>query len=323
MPNPALDPQMQAAIEKMAAAGRALGKPESLAEARRIGLEQRRWFNDDAPRLARIEERVVPGPMRAVPVRLYAPRESATPLPAIVYLHGGGWFSCSNDTHDRILRLLALAADAVVIGVDYCLAPEHKFPRAIQEAQAVLAWVAGHAAEWKLDPERLAFGGCSAGANIVLGALLAMPRPIAERYRAGALFYGCYSPDLDTESCREFGAEGAWLSVKEMRWCWKTYLSAESDRNDPRAVPLRASDETLRTLPPLYLCAAGMDALRDDTLALARRLDALGVPHRLAVRERLGHSFLGFARMVDDARLTLDEAGQFLRQSWAATSKGS
>lgn len=314
---------MQAAIEKMAAAGRALGKPESLADARRIGLEQRRWFNDEAPTLARIEERVVPGPMRAVPVRLYVPRESATPLPAIVYFHGGGWFSCSNDTHDRILRLLALAADAVVIGVDYCLAPEHKFPRAIQEAQAALAWIVGRASEWNLDPERLAFGGCSAGANLALGAWLAMPAPLAARYRAGALFYGAYSPDLDSDSCREFGAEGAWLSVKEMRWCWKTYLASEADRNDPRAAPLRASDEALRHLPPLYLCAAGMDALRDDTLALAKRLDALGVRHRLAVRERLGHSFLGFARMVDDARLTLDEAGHFLRQSWAASTKGS
>lgn len=313
-----LDPQMRAAIDKMAEAGRALGKPQSLAEARRIGLEQRRWFNDDPPALARVEERAIPGPARAVPVRLYVPASTGPgPSPAIVYFHGGGWFSCSNDTHDRIMRLLAIGAGAAVIGVDYCLAPEHKFPRAVREAEAALAWVAGHAADWNLDETRLAFGGCSAGANIALGAMLALPDALARRYKTGALFYGAYDPNLDSESCRAFGTEGAWLSVKEMAWCWKTYLAADADRADPRAAPLRASDDALARLPPLYLCAAGMDALRDDTIRLAARLDAAGVPHELSVRERLGHSFLGFARMVDEARATLTDAGRFLSAAWS------
>jgi len=319
MSNPVLDPQMQAAIDKMAEAARAFGKPQSLADARRIGLGQRRWFNADPPALARVEERTIPGPARPIPVRLYVPHAAAgASMPALVYFHGGGWFSCSNDTHDRIMRHLAIAAGTAVIGVDYCLAPEHKFPRAVIEAQAALAYVAEAESPWGIDPARLAFGGCSAGANIALGAMLALPSATAARYRAGALFYGAYSPELDSESCRRFGADGAWLSVKEMAWCWNTYLARESDRADPRAAPLHAADEALARLPPLFLCAAGMDALRDDTLKLAERLGALGVPHQLSVRERLGHSFLGFARMVDAARATLEDAGKFLARAWSA-----
>ncbi len=319
--SPSLDPQMQAAIDRMAEAGRVFGKPQSLAEARRIGLEQRRWFNDDPPALARVEERKIPSPGREIPVRLYVPHDvGAAPMPALVYFHGGGWFSCSNDTHDRIMRLLAIAAGAAVIGVDYCLAPEHRFPRAVSEAQAALAYVAEADTGWGLDPDRLAFGGCSAGANIALGAMLALPSATAARYRSGALFYGAYSPELDSESCRLYGADGGWLSVKEMAWCWKTYLAREADRADPRAAPLRAADDAMAKLPPLYLCAAGMDALRDDTLTLAGRLSGLGVPHRLSVRERLGHSFLGFARMVDEARATLDDAGRFVAGHWAGAA---
>ncbi len=119
-------PQMAAAIAKYHELGRDLPKAQALAEARANALVQRRWFNADPPKLACIAERAIPGPHRAVPVRLYVPPGAEHAAPAIVYCHGGGWFACSNDTHDRIMRLLAIAARATVIGVDYCLAPENK-----------------------------------------------------------------------------------------------------------------------------------------------------------------------------------------------------
>jgi acetyl esterase len=105
-----------------------------------------------------------------------------------------------------------------------------------------------------------------------------------------------------------------------MAWCWKTYLARETDRADPRAAPLGATDAAMAKLPPLYLCAAGLDALRDDTLTLADRLAGLGVPHQLSVRERLGHSFLGFARMVEEARAALDDAGRFIAGQWTGAA---
>ncbi|MCW5774803.1 MAG: alpha/beta hydrolase fold domain-containing protein, partial [Rhodospirillaceae bacterium] len=135
-------------------------------------------------------------------------------------------------------------------------------------------------------------------------------------------FYGAYDPGLESESCRLFGAEGAWLSVKEMQWCWKTYLGSEADRADPRAAPLRAGDAALKALPPLHLCAAGLDPLRDDTIRLAQRLAGLGMPHELSVRAGLGHSFLGFARMVDEARAALNDAGVFARRQWSMPVEG-
>jgi acetyl esterase len=312
-------PQMAAAIATFDAFGRDLPKAQSLVEARANALVQRRWFNADPPALARVEERTIPGPHRPVPVRLYGPPGVETVAPAIVYCHGGGWFACSNDTHDRIMRLLALAARAAVIGVDYCLAPENKFPKPVEETAAVLNWVAAHAGEWSLDPERLAFAGCSAGANLALGAALSLPNDALARYRAGALFYGAYDPALDSESCRRHGADGAWLSAKEMAWCWRTYLARPEDRADPRAAPLRATDAALAALPPLYLCAADIDPLRDDTVRLAARLGAAGVRHALSLRAGMGHSFLGFARMVDEAGRALQDAADFINAAWAAS----
>lgn len=314
---PDFHPQMQAAIAKFAEAGRGLPKAQSLAEARANALEQRLWFNADAPALARVAERAIPGPHRDIPVRLYMPAESPAPMPAIVYCHGGGWFACSNDTHDRIMRLLALAARAAVIGVDYCLAPENKFPTPVEEAGAVLTWAAARAGDWGLDAGRLAFAGCSAGANLALGAALSLPSAALAQFRAGALFYGAYDPALESESCRRFGADGAWLSVKEMAWCWKTYLARPEDRADPRAAPLRASDAALASLPPLYLCAAEVDPLRDDTVRLAGRLGAAGARHALSLRPGMGHSFLGFARMVDEAGRALQDAADFINAAWA------
>ena len=314
---PDLHPQMAAAIAKYQEVGRALPKAQSLDDARRNALEQRRWFNADPPALARIEERTVPGPHRAIPVRLYVPQGAASPAPAIVYCHGGGWFACSNDTHDRILRLLAIASGAVVIGVDYCLAPENKFPKPVEEVAAVLAWITAQAGEWRLDPERLAFGGCSAGANIVLGAALSLPPETLACFHAGALFYGAYDPELSSDSCRRFGGDGEWLGVKEMAWCWKQYLARDEDRADPRAAPLRAGDAALVRLPPLYLAAAGIDPLRDDTVHLAARLGEAGLHSVLSVREGLGHRFLGFARMVDEARAVLQDAADFVNAAWA------
>jgi acetyl esterase len=315
--NAQFHPEMAAAIGRFEEAGRALGKPQSLADARRIAVEQRRWFNGAAPELARIEERSIPGPHRPIPLRVYWPKEAPRHPGAVVYCHGGGWFSGNNDTHDRIMRLFAIAAGAAVLGVDYCLAPEHKFPRAVEEVAAALRWVAANGAAWGLDPARLAFAGCSAGANLALGAALALPGETLARYRAGALFYGAYDPALASGSCRAFGAEGAWLSTREMAWCWKTYLASESDRADPRAAPLRASDALLARLPPLYLCAAEIDPLRDDTLRLAERLDALGARHRLSVRAGMGHSFLGFAREVGEAARSLADAADFIAMQWS------
>ncbi len=310
-------PQMAAAVAKYHDLGRDLPKAQSLAEARANALAQRRWFNADPPSLARVEERAIPGPYRPVPVRLYVPSGAAQPMPTIVYCHGGGWFACSNDTHDRILRLFALAARAAVIGVDYCLAPENKFPRPVEEAAAALEWMAAHAGAWGLDAGRLAFAGCSAGANLALGAALSLPAGTRARFRAGALFYGAYDPALESESCRRHGAEGEWLSAKEMAWCWKSYLARPEDRVDPRAAPHVAADDALASLPPLYLCAAEFDPLRDDTVRLAGRLGAIGARHALSVRAGMGHSFLGFARMVDEAGRALQDAADFISAAWA------
>ena len=130
--------------------------------------------------------------------------------------------------------------------------------------------------------------------------------------------YQILSDDGKRAAYDRFGAEGEWLSAKEMAWCWKQYLARPEDRADPRAAPLRAEYDALSRLPPLYLCAAGIDPLRDDTVALSARLKGAGVRHVLSVREGMGHSFLGFARMVDEAQAVLQDAAKFIDAAWHA-----
>ena len=306
-----LDPQMAAAMNKMAEIAAALppmtAKP-SPAELRRQMVEEKRFWNDDAPNLYEITEVFIPGTFREVPVRVYRPTPGDE-LPGILYFHGGGWVKGSPDTHDRLMRLLALASGAAVLGVDYALAPEHRFPEPYEESIAVIEGVAGAAGGVRVDPGRLAVSGDSAGANLALAAAIDLRDRRPGLIRAAALFYGVFDSDFDTPSYTEFGDGRFGLSREEMIFFWDLYARAPADRTDPRAASGRAA---LNRLMPVFLAAAELDVLRDDTTRLAEGLEAVGVPHELREYPGVCHGFLGLTRMVDKAVTAIEDAAAFL-----------
>jgi acetyl esterase len=276
-------------------------------------VEARRVFDDGAahwrnglPHMA-MRDFVIPvshGTMRG---RLHVPGPGRLPL--VVFVHGGGWTFGSVDTHGNEIRGLAAASGCAVLGFDYRLAPEHPFPAGLEDTLAALAFAEAGALGEDVDAARFALAGDSAGANLALAALLSRRDAGAAPARAAALFYGCFAPDFDTQSHERLGSGAFMLSSERMRWYWRNFLGAEGDETTSLAAPSRAE---LSGLPPLYLAAAGLDPLLDDTLELSRRLAHAGVAHRCDVVPGVIHGFLRMAAELPAAQTTLETAGEFL-----------
>lgn len=298
-----VDPDMRQAMARSAeiAAEYGLAADRSTltpAQARERMELDRKWWNEERPTLARIVDTRVPGPRRDIPVRLLYPRE-AEDLPVLVYLHGGGWVVGSLETHARSMHLLARASGCVVAAVDYALAPETKFPGAIDETVAVVDFIAASGADWSVDPARLALGGDSAGANLAVGAALALRQRGSSPVKALGLVYGVFGDDFETASYRAFGG-GAWgLTTADMKAYFAHYLSGPADHDDPRAVPMKADVDGL---PPCFLHAAGVDVLRDDSRLFYEKLKAAGVPVEHTEHAGIIHGSMGQTRMVAKAR---------------------
>jgi acetyl esterase len=310
---PVIDPDTAAVL----AAARAATPPNyeaiPLAEGRRIFHELGRGWNEPAPPLPVVQEMTLPGPAGTLKARLYAPRSDAA-LPVLLYLHGGGWTYGSIDSHDRFARLMAQDAGIAVLSLDYRLAPEAPFPAPRDDALAAFAWLEQGKAGALVDATRIAIGGDSAGANLALATTLARRDARAALPRTAVLVYGCYAPSCDSESNRRFGGGDYLLTTARMRWYWKNYLGRDGEAAVNGATPLRVN---LAGLPPLYLNAAGLDPLLDDSLELARRLAAAGVPYRLDVHPGVVHGFMQQTAKVARARAALAAIVDHLKRALA------
>jgi acetyl esterase len=207
--------------------------------------------------------------------RLYLPPRAAAPLPVMVYLHGGGWVAGSVATHDPFCRLLSEAAGVILVSVEYRLAPEHAYPAAVEDTLAAAHWVRAHAAEWGGDPQRLALGGDSAGANLAaVAANRLCAAPEWHVLRALLLLYPVTdSPQASHPSYTE-NATGYGLEAGAMRWFWQQYAPGVSPA-DPESSPLQL--HKLPPLPPTLVATAEYDVLRDEGLAYARKLETSGI----------------------------------------------
>ena len=219
------------------------------------------------------EDRTIPGPAGEIPIRVYTPAGQG-PKPVIVYFHGGGWVIGELDTVDNPLRRIANRTGAVVVSVDYRLAPEHVYPAAFDDSYAATAWVAEHAAELGGDPERVAVSGDSAGGNLAAAVAIAARDRQGPRLAAQLLIYPVTDFDFTTESYGQNG-EGYLLTKGSMQWFWAHYLGAQDLGKDPYACPARADD--LSGLPPAFVATAEFDPLRDEGEAYAANLRIAGV----------------------------------------------
>ncbi|MEU5092742.1 alpha/beta hydrolase, partial [Streptomyces sp. NPDC021356] len=266
-----------------------------------------------ARRLPRVTDRSVPGPAGApeVPVRIYEPVASPTAAPpVVVFFHGGGWVLCGLDTHDGLCRELAARTGAVVVSVDYRLAPEHRFPCAAEDAYAAASWVAAHAARLGWDPGRLAVAGDSSGGNLAAAATLMARDRGGPAIAAHLLAYPVLDHRMATESYRTY-ATGFFHTTAHMRWYWEQYLGQDGDGAHPYASPALASD--LAGLPLAVLVLPECDPLRDDALTYARRLEAAGAAPRVRVWPGTFHGFLGLGGLLPEADQALTQAAYDLR----------
>jgi acetyl esterase len=313
--NDGLDPEIRRFQQWLSAGYAAHADLASVtkAEARRIAEAVRAPLAAGGPTMAATDEATVPG---AVPVRVRIHRPSAeTALPALVYLHGGGWTFFSIATHDRLMREYAQRAGVAVVGVDYALAPEARYPVALRQVASVVAWLRGGGAPG-IDGTRLALGGDSAGANLALAAALHHRHDArATRLRALVLNYGAYRRSIDSPSHRLYSGPEYLLNSTEMLGFWRDYLGDDDAgaADDPLAQPLCASIDNLRGLPPAYLAVAQCDVLHDDSIAMAERLRAAGVPTTCIVYPGTTHGFVEAMSLAAVSRRALDETAAWLR----------
>jgi acetyl esterase len=299
MRNDMLDPEVRVLLEAMEAQGAPALEtlpPEAARKAAAEGLKQ---VSGEPEAVARVEDLGIPGPAGTIGIRVYSP-ENNGPRPALVYFHGGGWVVCDLDTHDVVCRAIARRSGAVVVNVDYRLAPEHKFPAAVEDAYAATLWTAANAGRLGIDKRRLAVGGDSAGGNLAAVMSLRCRDAGGPAIALQVLVYPVTNlASFDTDSYDAF-AEGYNLTKSEMEWFRASYLAAPEDGKHPYASPLLASD--LRGLPPALVITAECDVLRDEGEAYAKRLEQAGVPVTCTRYPGMVHPFFSMPGALTQAR---------------------
>jgi len=268
-------------------------------------------MDEPAPALPRIEDIRIPGPAGEIPARVYSARAGKTPQPTVAYFHGGGWVQGDLETHHGLCARLAEHAGALVVAVDYRLAPEHKFPAAVEDCLAAYRWLRTKGRDVGADLSRVAVAGDSAGGNLSavvsqLGASAGVPAPTCQ-----VLIYPAVDFSLETSSHREL-ADGHVIPRDRILWYMEQYLKSDEDKSDLRASPLRAP--SFEGQPPAMIVTAGFDPLRDEGRAYGDRLREAGVD--VVYREYPGqiHAFVSLTKAIPQGMACTLEIAQYLRQ---------
>jgi acetyl esterase/lipase len=261
----------------------------------------------------RVENYTIDGPAGQIPIRVYWPPEGGEPVPLVVFIHGGGWSVGDLDTYDGQARMHTVGAGAVVVSVDYRLAPEHPYPAAVEDAWAATEWAAAHAGELGADPDRLAVAGDSAGGNLaaVVSQLARDAGGPAIRFQL--LWYPSTTWDPSLPSFTE-NANAPLLGADGVAGYSLWYIG-DLDLSNPPATLVPARADNLSGLPPAYIAVAGYDPLRDDGARYAELLVAAGVPVELHNAETLIHGYIGYAGVVPAATEAVDRGLLALRDA--------
>ncbi|MBL8269916.1 alpha/beta hydrolase [Steroidobacter sp.] len=314
-----LDPEVRQFI---ATVGRAFASYPNfndlpLPEMRRACEQVRAPWAAGGPAMVQRSERTLPTPAGDVRVRIHNPSNRA-PKAALIYMHGGGWTTFSIDTHDRLMREYAARADIVVIGVDYALSPEVKFPVAQQQIAEVVRWARQHSAELGILPDRIALGGDSAGGNLaVTTALRLRDEGEPNAVRAVVTNYAVTDKYSTPEALQRYGYEGYMLGADEMVGFWDNYLRGPADAKDPLVCPVHAD---LKGLPPVFMVIPECDILTEQNFRLAEQLERAGVPVTPSFYKGASHSFLEAMSISAISNQAIDDTAAWLRATLEPTS---
>ena len=269
-----------------------------------------------------VRDFTIAGPQQELPLRLYSPTslKHMDPQPALVYFHGGGWVIGSITSHDRLCRAIANAAACIVISVGYRLAPEHKFPAAVLDCEAGFRYVATHAAELGVDPNRIAVGGDSAGGNLAAVVAVRARDSGGVQPRAQLLIYPATGHGIETASRKRF-AEGHLLTSGTMRWFADHYLRDTNDAYRPEASPRLVED--LSGLPSAYVLTAEYDPLCDEGEEYAHLLHEAAVPVTLRRFGGMIHGFIQLTAVAPVTRTAIDEVSDWLRTTLGSVTAKS
>jgi acetyl esterase len=308
-----LDPDAAAVYKAFQEAGRPAYETLTPPEAREFYLAGRVVTNPEPPELLSVAALAIPAPHGSIAARIYTPRTLRRKnglAPVLVFFHGGGWVIGDLDSHDVVCRKLADEGQLMVISVDYRLAPEHKFPAAVDDAVAATKWIAENAKQLGIDATRLLVGGDSAGGN--LAAVVA----ISARDGNGPDIAGQVLIYPATESARTHPSHSEpetsiLLTHSVTRWFYDQYLASAADVHDWRASPARA--KTLIGLPPAYVLTAGADPLRDEGDEYAARLKQAGVAVTYRHFPGQFHGFFTMGKLLQQANVAASEIGGWLK----------
>jgi acetyl esterase len=301
-----------------AAAKRPPLEQQTPVEARDGMNRGRPILQPDPPEMGEVRALSAPGPAGAIPLRLYRPKgaTAAALLPVLIYYHGGGWVIGDLDSHDVLCRQLCNASGAAVISVDYRLAPEHRFPAAVEDGNAALFWIADNAASLGIDATRLAVGGDSAGGNLAAVAAIAARDRGGPALRLQLLIYPAV--DFAAQSASYTSeADILPLTDKAMVWFQDHYLGSDkrAAAQDWRASPLRAPSHA--NLPPAFILTAEHDVLRDEGRVYANTLEAAGVAAERANFPGMIHGFITMGRIIADADKAVAVCAAALKKAFA------
>jgi acetyl esterase len=310
-----LDPHTKRLLDIIAATRTDLRRPTPDAMRRAMVDLARVADAKDVPVQAS-EDRDIPGPDGPLPIRIYTPAQQvAGTLPALIYFHGGTGVFCSIETHDGLCRLLASQSGCRVISVGYRLAPEHKFPAAVEDGRAAARWTFEHCVDLAVDPSRIAIGGDSAGATLAT-VVCQLERTSGLEFALQVLLCPVTDVRADTESRRLF-SQGYFFDVATLSWALEHYLSEGTDASDSRISPLYSNN--LVGTAPAHIHTAEFDPFRDEGEAYADALRRAGVPVRCWRHDGMIHHFYCMAGVIPRSRQVINVAGEAIRKALAQT----
>lgn len=314
----ALKPEVKLLLEQLEQSGTSPTHELSPEEARNgIAIEE---LAGERVEVESVVNRALNTNVGEVPVRIYTPIKSEEALPVFVYYHGGGWVIGNLDSVDIPCRQIASESQCIVVSVDYRLAPENKFPAAIDDSYAVIEWLIDHEKELNIDASRIAVGGDSAGGNIAAVVSLKARDLDVNNIIQQVLVYPVTDYNLNTSSYLDY-ADGYFLTKDTMQWFWNHYLNSDSDGESPYVSPLKATN--LKDLPPALVITAEYDPLRDEGEAYAKKLQEANIPVQLKRYDGVIHGFFWMAGLLEEGADAIKLVSSTLSKAFENTTKDS